>query len=130
MIIDGKTGPWEIVIGLEVHAQVISKAKLFSGASTEFGAEPNAQVSFVDAGFPGRRAARVEITLRDGRRFTHLQPNRKGDPEEPLEDHELEGKLLELAGPVIGEPAARALFEQIWGLEGRPHTLLAPCSMD
>ena len=53
MIIDGKTGPWEIVIGLEVHAQVISKAKLFSGASTEFGAEPNAQVSFVDAGFPG-----------------------------------------------------------------------------
>ena len=53
MIIDGKTGPWEIVIGLEVHAQVISKAKLFSGASTEFGAEPNAQVSYVDAGFPG-----------------------------------------------------------------------------
>lgn len=84
----------------------------------------------IDAGFPGRRAARVEITLRDGRRFTHLQPNRKGDPEEPLEDHELEGKLLELAGPVIGEPAARALLGQIWGLEGRSHTLLAPCSMD
>jgi aspartyl-tRNA(Asn)/glutamyl-tRNA(Gln) amidotransferase subunit B len=53
MIIDGKTGPWEIVIGLEVHAQVVSNAKLFSGASTAFGAEPNAQVSFVDAGFPG-----------------------------------------------------------------------------
>ena len=46
-------GDWEIVCGLEVHAQVTSRAKLFSGAATEFGAEPNSQVSFVDAGFPG-----------------------------------------------------------------------------
>jgi aspartyl-tRNA(Asn)/glutamyl-tRNA(Gln) amidotransferase subunit B len=46
-------GEYEIVCGLEVHAQVTSNAKLFSGASTEFGAEPNSQVSFVDAGFPG-----------------------------------------------------------------------------
>jgi aspartyl-tRNA(Asn)/glutamyl-tRNA(Gln) amidotransferase subunit B len=52
-LIEGSTGKWEIVIGMEVHAQVTSKAKLFSGASTEFGAEPNSQVSFVDAGFPG-----------------------------------------------------------------------------
>ncbi|MEW5727826.1 MAG: Asp-tRNA(Asn)/Glu-tRNA(Gln) amidotransferase subunit GatB, partial [Pseudomonadota bacterium] len=52
-VIQGETCDWEIVIGLEVHAQVISKAKLFSGAATEFGAEPNSQVSFVDAGFPG-----------------------------------------------------------------------------
>jgi aspartyl-tRNA(Asn)/glutamyl-tRNA(Gln) amidotransferase subunit B len=51
--IDGETGPWEVVIGLEVHAQVLSHAKLFSGAATAFGAEPNSQVSFVDAGFPG-----------------------------------------------------------------------------
>jgi aspartyl-tRNA(Asn)/glutamyl-tRNA(Gln) amidotransferase subunit B len=51
--IEGRTGPWEIVVGLEVHAQVTSHAKLFSGAATAFGAEPNAQVSFVDAGFPG-----------------------------------------------------------------------------
>ncbi|SIR18327.1 MULTISPECIES: Asp-tRNA(Asn)/Glu-tRNA(Gln) amidotransferase subunit GatB [Acidiphilium] len=51
--IDGTTGPWELVIGLEVHAQVISKSKLFSGAATDFGSEPNTQVSFVDAGFPG-----------------------------------------------------------------------------
>jgi aspartyl-tRNA(Asn)/glutamyl-tRNA(Gln) amidotransferase subunit B len=51
--IEGSTGPWEVVIGLEVHAQVISNAKLFSGASTTFGAEPNTQVSFVDAAFPG-----------------------------------------------------------------------------
>jgi aspartyl-tRNA(Asn)/glutamyl-tRNA(Gln) amidotransferase subunit B len=51
--IQGASGEWEVVIGLEVHAQVTSKAKLFSGASTEFGAEPNTQVSLVDAAFPG-----------------------------------------------------------------------------
>jgi len=51
--IKGETGDWEIVIGMEVHAQVLSNSKLFSGASTEFGAEPNSQVSFIDAGFPG-----------------------------------------------------------------------------
>ena len=51
--IEGRTGPWELVIGLEVHAQIISRAKLFSGAATAFGAEPNTQVSFIDAGFPG-----------------------------------------------------------------------------
>jgi aspartyl-tRNA(Asn)/glutamyl-tRNA(Gln) amidotransferase subunit B len=52
-MIDGRTGKWETVIGLEVHAQVVSKAKLFSGAATDFGAEPNTQVSPVDAAFPG-----------------------------------------------------------------------------
>ena len=52
-LLKGETGDWEIVIGMEVHAQVLSKSKLFSGASTEFGAEPNSQVSFIDAGFPG-----------------------------------------------------------------------------
>lgn len=52
-VIEGSTGSWEVVIGLEVHAQVISKAKLFSGASTHFGGEPNTQVSLVDAAFPG-----------------------------------------------------------------------------
>ena len=51
--LEGSTGTWEIVVGLEVHAQVISKAKLFSGAATDFGAPPNSQVSFVDAAFPG-----------------------------------------------------------------------------
>ena len=52
-LVKGKTGDWEMVIGLEVHAQVISKSKLFSGASTAFGAEPNSQVSLVDAAMPG-----------------------------------------------------------------------------
>ena len=49
----GETGDWEIVIGLEVHAQVSSEAKLFSSAATKFGAEPNSQVSLVDAAMPG-----------------------------------------------------------------------------
>jgi len=51
--IKGATGDWEVVLGLEVHAQVLSNAKLFSGAATDFGAAPNSQVSLVDAGFPG-----------------------------------------------------------------------------
>jgi len=51
--IQGTTGEWEVVIGLEVHAQITSDAKLFSGASTEFGAEPNTQVSLIDAAMPG-----------------------------------------------------------------------------
>ena len=51
--IEGATGAWEVVIGLEVHAQVVSNAKLFSGAATAFGAAPNSQVSLVDAAFPG-----------------------------------------------------------------------------
>ncbi|PKP62669.1 MAG: Asp-tRNA(Asn)/Glu-tRNA(Gln) amidotransferase GatCAB subunit B, partial [Alphaproteobacteria bacterium HGW-Alphaproteobacteria-8] len=49
----GATGDWEVVIGMEVHAQIASKAKLFSGAATAFGAEPNVNVSLVDAAMPG-----------------------------------------------------------------------------
>ncbi|MCP8939854.1 Asp-tRNA(Asn)/Glu-tRNA(Gln) amidotransferase subunit GatB [Alsobacter sp. SYSU M60028] len=52
-LIKGATGDWEVVIGMEIHAQVTSKSKLFSGASTTFGAEPNANVSLVDAAMPG-----------------------------------------------------------------------------
>ncbi len=74
----------------------------------------------VDAGFPARRAARVSIRLRDGRSFTHWQSDRKGDPELPLTDADLEGKLIELASPVIGEPAARAVLARIWALGDSP----------
>src|SRR5271165_860573 len=52
-LLKGATGDWEVVIGLEVHAQVTSRAKLFSGASTEFGGEPNTHVSLIDAAMPG-----------------------------------------------------------------------------
>ena len=52
-LIEGEKGKWEVIIGLEVHAQVTSNSKLFSGSSTKFGAEPNTQVSLVDSAFPG-----------------------------------------------------------------------------
>ena len=52
-VIAGAKSDWELVIGMEVHAQVSSNAKLFSGASTTFGAEPNSNVAFVDAAMPG-----------------------------------------------------------------------------
>src|SRR6201995_961397 len=52
-LIKGSTGDWEVVIGMEIHAQVTSRSKLFSGASTAFGGEPNTQVSLVDAAMPG-----------------------------------------------------------------------------
>ncbi len=73
-LIEGETGAWEVVIGLEVHAQVISEAKLFSGAPTAFGAAPNAHVSLIDAAMPGmlpvinetcvRQAVRTGLGLR------------------------------------------------------------------
>ncbi|MEK6594336.1 MAG: MmgE/PrpD family protein [Pseudomonadota bacterium] len=68
-------------------------------------------------GYPGQRAAQVEIELNDGRRFAHFQPYRKGDPELPLTDEELNDKFTELAEPVLGKAAAAALLKQLWGTE-------------
>ncbi|MDE0941290.1 MAG: Asp-tRNA(Asn)/Glu-tRNA(Gln) amidotransferase subunit GatB [Alphaproteobacteria bacterium] len=62
-LIEGATGQWEVVIGLEVHAQVTSQAKLFSGAATAFGAEANSQVSLVDAGMPGMLPVINEVAI-------------------------------------------------------------------
>jgi 2-methylcitrate dehydratase PrpD len=68
-------------------------------------------------GYPNQRAAQVEIELNDGRKFAHFQPYRKGDPELPLTDDELNDKFLELATPVLGDPRARALLDEIWKTE-------------
>ena len=73
----------------------------------------------LDAAFPGQRAARVAITAR-GRREEFLQPTRKGDPEMPLSDRELEQKFMELAVPVAGEAPAKNLLERLWRLEAEP----------
>ena len=62
-LLKGRTGEWELVIGLEVHAQVVADAKLFSGAATTFGAGPNEQVSFVDAGMPGMLPVLNEVCV-------------------------------------------------------------------
>ncbi|MCB1410148.1 MAG: Asp-tRNA(Asn)/Glu-tRNA(Gln) amidotransferase GatCAB subunit B, partial [Rhodobacteraceae bacterium] len=63
-VISGATGDWELVIGMEIHAQVSTQAKLFSGASTRFGAEPNANVSFIDAAMPGMLPVVNEFCIR------------------------------------------------------------------
>ena len=75
-LLKGATGDWEMVIGLEVHAQVTSKAKLFSGAPTTFGAEPNTQVSLVDAAMPGMLPVLNETAVRQAVR-TGLAINAK-----------------------------------------------------
>ncbi|MBT4044369.1 MAG: Asp-tRNA(Asn)/Glu-tRNA(Gln) amidotransferase subunit GatB, partial [Rhodospirillaceae bacterium] len=62
-LVEGATGRWEVVIGLEVHAQVISQSKLFSGAATAFGAAANSQVSLVDAGMPGMLPVINEVAV-------------------------------------------------------------------
>jgi len=67
--------------------------------------------------FPGQRAAHVEVELNDGRVLRHFQPTRKGDPEMPLTDAELNDKYLELATPVIGNAVASQLLESLWSLE-------------
>jgi 2-methylcitrate dehydratase PrpD len=74
----------------------------------------------VDAAFPAQRSARVAIEARDGRRGEHFQPTRKGDPDLPFSDAELEGKYLELAVPVTGEKKARELLAKLWKLEREP----------
>ena len=74
----------------------------------------------VDAAFPARRSARVAIETRDGRRTEHFQPTRKGDPDMPFSDAELEGKYLELASPVLREEKARTLLARLWKLEREP----------
>ncbi|HUQ24896.1 MAG TPA: MmgE/PrpD family protein [Burkholderiales bacterium] len=71
----------------------------------------------LDATFPAQRAARVAIELVSGKREEWLQPTRKGDPDMPLSDGELEEKFFELAGPVLGDAAARKLLERLWRLE-------------
>jgi 2-methylcitrate dehydratase PrpD len=73
----------------------------------------------IDAAFPGRRAAIVTMETRDGRSEQMLQPTRKGDPDWPLTDSELEEKYLELAVPVIGKSKATALLERLWQLDSQ-----------
>jgi 2-methylcitrate dehydratase PrpD len=71
----------------------------------------------IDAAFPGRRAARVIVHAAGGRRFEFLQPTRKGDPDLPLTDAELEDKYRELASPVLGRARAGVLLDTLWSLE-------------
>ena len=79
-----------------------------------------------DAAFPGARSARVAITLNDGRVLSHFQPTRKGDPEMPLSDAELEAKFFELSEPAVGTPAARGLLARLWRIDSTDDVGLVP----
>ena len=81
-------------------------------AKVELSADPE-----LSRAFPRQRAARVEIETTDGRRLSHFQETRKGDPELPLSDAELNDKYLELATPVLGDASARSLLKDLWALE-------------
>jgi len=76
--------------------------------------------------YPGKRAAKVWIDLADGRQLYRYQPTRKGDPDAPLSDAELDEKFLELVAPVIGQPAAGTLLGQLWRADTVPGTLPIP----
>jgi len=84
-------------------------------AKVEVTADP-----ILSKGYPNQRAAQIEVELNDGKIHQHFQPFRKGDPEMPLTDDEVNDKFLELAMPVIGDPAARELLAALWQLEKRP----------
>jgi 2-methylcitrate dehydratase PrpD len=81
-------------------------------AKVELAADPE-----LSRNFPRQRAARVEIETTDGRKLSHFQETRKGDPEMPLTDAELNDKYVELVAPVLGDAGARALLKDLWALE-------------
>jgi aspartyl-tRNA(Asn)/glutamyl-tRNA(Gln) amidotransferase subunit B len=86
--LEGRSGTWEVVVGLEVHAQVISQSKLFSGAATAFGAEPNTQVSFVDAAFPGMLPVLNRVCVEQAVK-TGLGSERGDQQSQPVRSQEL-----------------------------------------
>jgi aspartyl-tRNA(Asn)/glutamyl-tRNA(Gln) amidotransferase subunit B len=116
--IHGATGEWEVVIGLEVHAQVTSNAKLFSGASTQFGAEPNTQVSLVDAAMPGmlpvpnaeciRQAVRTGMALE-----AQINPWSRFDRKNYFYADLPQGyQISQLYHPIVGEGEIEILLDE------------------
>jgi aspartyl-tRNA(Asn)/glutamyl-tRNA(Gln) amidotransferase subunit B len=116
--IHGATGEWEVVIGLEVHAQVTSAAKLFSGASTEFGAEPNSQVSLIDAAMPGmlpipnqeciRQAVRTGMALE-----AQINPWSRFDRKNYFYADLPQGyQISQLYHPIVGEGEIEILLDE------------------
>lgn len=75
----------------------------------------------LQAAFPGHRSARVEIETTDGRVLNHFAPTRRGDPDAPLSDSDLEDKYRELAGPVLGDGEAESLLAAIWAIDQMPN---------
>ena len=116
--IHGATGEWEVVIGLEVHAQVVSNAKLFSGAATGFGAEPNQQVSLVDAAMPGmlpvlneecvRQAVRTGMALN-----AQINPWSRFDRKNYFYPDLPQGyQISQLYHPIVGEGEIEVMLDE------------------
>lgn len=104
-----------------VRLAAFTPERLADGATRELMARVRVTIDpELDAAFPGQRAARVTFRTRDGRAETFLQPTRKGDPDAPLTDGELDDKFLELATPVCGGAPTRALLGRLWRLETLP----------
>ncbi len=108
-MIEGKTGAWEIVIGLEIHAQVTTESKLFSGAATEFGAEPNTQVTLIDAAMPGMLPVLNEKAVEQAVR-TGLAINAKINPRSMFDrknyfypDLPQGYQISQFSDPIVGE---------------------------
>src|ERR1044072_3178819 len=112
------TGEWAVVIGLEVHAQVTSKAKLFSGASTEFGAEPNTPVALVDAAFPGMVPVPNEECLRQAVRTgmalnAQINPWSRFDRKNYFYADLPQGyQISQLYHPIVGEGEIEILLDE------------------
>jgi len=90
----------------------LAPGRTLHASAFELSADPEFSRSF-----PRQRAARVEIETTDGRKLAHVQETRKGDPELPLSDAELDDKYVELVAPVLGDAGARALLKSLWALE-------------
>ena len=108
-LIKGATGDWEVVIGMEVHAQVTAQAKLFSGAATAFGGAPNAHVSLVDAAMPGMLPVINEECVRQAVR-TGLGLNAKINPKSVFDrknyfypDQPQGYQISQYKSPIVGE---------------------------
>ena len=82
----------------------------------------------LDTAFPSERSARVAVVLHDGTRHEYLQKHRRGDPELPLSDEQLNVKFVELVSPVVGVAHAQTLLKQLWELERRPDVAGLGCA--
>ena len=92
--------------------EAFTEARLTDPNTTALAAKVDVRLDHgIDAGFPSRRAARVNIKMRDGRFFEHYQPTRRGDPDSPLSNDELDNKFMELTRPVMGEKPSVNLLE-------------------
>ena len=106
-LMKGATGDWEVVIGMEIHAQVTSKSKLFSGASTAFGGDPNSHVSLVDVAMPGMLPVINEECVRQAVRTIRCEVDRA------RERGDIDGHIWNLGHGVLPTTDAEAITRAV-----------------